>query len=147
MLLPPLFEGAFQVTVACPIPAVADTPVGAAGAVTVTVTGGAAGSAVHCANSVTLDEIANVTGPGGAYDVPEPSAAVFQPLKVNPDLASEPTFPSTATVEPPGYAVGSTGTVPPVDAFAAYVTENVGAGIHCEYSVAFPPIENVSAGS
>ncbi len=67
----------------------------------------------------------------GAYEVPDPFAAVFQLLNVLLVLTSAPEFVRTVTVEPVRYGLEpSTGTVPPVEPLPLYVTVKV-IGVHC----------------
>jgi len=59
----------------------------------------------------------NVPEPA-AYDVPDPSSAVFHPLKVKPAFTRFPEFEATITVASSAYFVESVGTEPESAEFA-----------------------------
>src|SRR5690554_2598157 len=68
---------------------------------------------IHCAYNVVLVVIVKVFPL--VYEVPEPSAAVFHPLKVWHELLNVPVLPKTVTVSPEVYGLFvSLGTDPPV---------------------------------
>ena len=60
--------------------------------------GSVTGLADHFANNITGEVMAKVSP--GTYDVPVPSAFVFQPAKKNPVFVIDPVSPRTVTVEP-----------------------------------------------
>ena len=70
--------------------------------------------ALHCAKRTTAAAaIENVAA--GAYEVPVPSAFVFQLLKVYPVRTNDPVFAKTVTTDPLAYGVvPSKGAVPAV---------------------------------
>ena len=56
------------------------------------------GAVDHCANNIVDAVIVNVSP--GEYDVPVPSAFVFQPAKIRDVFVRLPVLPSTVTVSP-----------------------------------------------
>ena len=79
------------------------------------------GFVVHSANNMTGLVMVNVSP--AEYDVPVPSALVFQPENTFEVFAIEPVLPRTVTVEPDVYGVEpSVGAVPLVFPLPLYAT-------------------------
>ena len=77
------------------------------------------GFVVHSANNMTGLVMVNVSP--GEYDVPVPSALVFQPENTLDVFVIDPVLPRTVTVEPDVYGVEpSVGAVPLVVPFPLY---------------------------